>query len=385
MTKLYVFSPLSEERPKFNDAYKGLITNISSYSVAKRATSIGEFSIVLPAPVSIVSNFVNDDILWLQDGAKEYWLILRKIVFSTANNSLTLSGTDLKGLLGNRITLYPSKEQDKGTFGYDVVQGTTEECCIHYVTNNAINAADSNRNIYGLVCHKNANLAVGIKDDTYMSRFENLADVINKLTDNAKVIWDIVGKAYEDRTLKDEFVFSVSPSVDKSKNQSVRSKVILSTRYKNVSELHHEISNTELKNVIYATKSGGTLESDAFTATVYRDEAMPTGINRKEIQLNVSCEDIADIDRYALHDATDYVENDSITFETSNPDDYGKVFDLGDIITVVDTFSNAELSDVITAVTVNKSKSEYKVQITVGFSEPKLVKKIVNKINKGVF
>lgn len=383
MTKLFVFSPLSAEEPKYNDAYKGLITNIVSYSITKKATSVGEFSIVLPVPVSIVKNIECDDILWLQDGDKEYWLIVRKMNYSTSNNTLTLAGTDLKGLLSKRITLYPPEEQDKGTFGYDVKQGTTEECCNHYVNNNAVDANDSNRNIFGLVFTESGSV-IGVKEDTYMSRFENLADVIEKLTDNAKIVWDIVGKIYEDRTLNDNYVFSVSACVDKSKNQSVRPQAIISPKRKNVKELQREISNTELKNVLYATKSGGTLESDAFTATVYRDTEIPNGIKRNEIQLNVSCEEFSDIEQYALHDATDYVSTDSITFEVAHPEDYGKKYDVGDIVTVVDSFGNAELTDAITAVTINSSKTDYKVQITVGFSEPKPVKKIINKINKGV-
>lgn len=382
MTKLYVFRPLSRLEPKFIECYKGIITNIESYSITKRATSVGEFTIVLPTPVSIASNVECDDILWLQDGAKDYWLIVRKLSFSISNNTLTLAGTDLKGILGKRITLYPPEEQDAGTFGYDAVQGTTEECCNHYVSNNAVNANDSNRNIYGLVITESGSV-IGVKEDKYMSRFENLADVMTKLTDKAMVLWDIVGKTYEDRTIPDNYVFSVSACVDKSKNQSVRSQVIFSPRHKNITELQHEISNTEMKNVIYATKSGGTLESDAHTRIVCRDEEAPKGISRYEMQLNVSCEELEDIERYALNNATDYIATDSITFDVANPEDYGKKYDLGDIVTVVDSFNNAELTDAITAVSVSSSKTDYKVQLTVGFSEPKPVKKIINKINKG--
>lgn len=382
MTKLFIFRPLSKDEPKFIDCYKGVITDVVSFSITSRATSIGEFSIVLHTPVSIVSNIECDDILWLQDDAKDYWLIVRKLSFSTVNNTLTLAGTDLKGILGKRVTLYPPEEQDVGTFGYDAVQGTTEKCCNHYVNNNAVNANDSNRNIYGLIVTESGSV-IGDKEDEYMSRFENLADVITKITDKAKVAWDIVGKTYEDRTIPDNYVFSVAACVDKSKNQSVRTQVVFSSHRKNIAELQREISNTELKNVIYATKSGGTLESHAFTATAYRDNVITQGIHRNEIQLNVSCEELEDIEKYALYNATDYVATDSITFDVANPEDYGKKYDIGDIITVVDDFGNAMLTDAITAVSVNSSKTDYKVQLTVGFSEPKPVKKIISKINKG--
>lgn len=377
MTKLFVFAPLSSEMPTFGDAYKGHITNVASYSVTKRGTSVGEFSIVLPVPVSIVSDIKEDDILWLIDKGKKYWLIVRGLDFSTKNNTLTLTGTDIKGFFSNRITLYPPEEQDTGTFGYDVVQGTTEECCIHYVNNNVVNALDENRNIYGLVCKKNEE-SVGLSSDTYRTRFEPLSEVLTKLTDNARVMWDIAGDIANNK-----FVFSVISCVDKSIKQTDRAAVVFSSRRKNVSELHRKTSNAELKNVIYATKSGGTLESDAFTATVYRDDEIPKGIDRKEIHLNVSCEELSDIERYALHEATDYVKSDSITFEAVYPEDYGEKYDIGDIVTVVDDFGNVELTDAITAATVTSSATEYKVQLTVGFSEPKLVKKLVNKINKG--
>lgn len=372
--KLIVYGKFTNENNTFDSKYKGMYNKVISYSVNKHATAVGEFTLA----VDINADIVPDDILWLVDGPHKWWLVARQISYDDSNQTTTVTGTDLKGWLAYRNTLYAAVEQDTGTFGYDVVQGYTGACCAHYVRNNCIDPTDATRRMPRLVIDEKS-LQVGKPTATYKARFELVSDVVQKLCENDGVCWDIVGDPE-----KNCFRFIVYTPTDRSAEQTVREQVLFSIKRKNVLSFRREIGNTELKNAFYATKSGGTLESDAYTAVVYRDEEnIPTGYDRKEMQLNVSCEDFSDVEMYALYNVTDYVETDSFNIQTI-PSGFNTDYFVGDRISVYDSVRGAIFSPYIKAATYNKSISEEQLSLVFGTSTPKIVQKLLNKIKNGV-
>ncbi len=373
-----VFKPFKNNSETFDSNFVGIINNVKTVSVTKSYVSIGEFSLTYSADVEI--EIKKEYILCLCLENMNYWLIARNIKIDRKNNEVTVTGTDLKGYLGYRITLY-SKEQDTGTYGYDVVTGTTEECCNHYLNNNIVNPTDSNRVIPKLLLSEKADYNIGIKNDKYMSRFEPLSDVIEKLCANAGIWWDITVD-----TSANCFRFKVFDIVNKSSKQSTLTPVVFSRTRKNLSEYTYEVGNTEFKNVFYATKSGGTLVSDATTVTVLRKgETASKGIDRKEMHLSVNCDDVSEISTYALHEVEDFVECESLTFAVANSDGYGTEYNIGDMITVVDVEDNLKIEAVISDVTVSKSKADSTLKITVGKARPKPISVLNTKIkSKGV-
>ena len=372
---LFVYEQFKSDSDTFESNFKDRTTEIINYSVKVHSTSVGEFSLTVKQPMDILP----DNILRIVDMHHVWWLIARHIVYDDENLTMTVTGTDLKGLLQYRNTLYASEAQDVGTYGYDVVQGYTGTCCVHYVKNNCIDPEVPQRKIYGLT-YSSSSLNKGKPSTTYRARFESVSDVVHKICENDGVCWDIVGDLHTNK-----FVFFVYEPTDRSAEQTEHNQVVFSITRKNVLKFQREIGNTEHKNVFYATKSGGTLESDAYTAVVYRDETtIPSGLERKEMHLNVSCDEFSEVDMYALYEATDYVETDSIQISVSNVQEFEKEYFLGDKITAFDYRRQAILNTFVKSVQYSRGNGKESLSLTFGTEKPKLLRKIINKIENGV-
>lgn len=372
---IHVFNPFTESGESFDDVYSHTITAVISYDTKLSASSVGEFTLTLPLNEKSV---VPNQVLNLRHGAFSHWLLVRSVSTSStaSGEEAVVSGTDLKGLLSQRITLYSSEAQDAGTFGYDVVRGTTSECCEHYINNNFISPADVDRLMPNLLFESKT---PGLTNDTYMSRFEVVSDVIQKLCDDADICWDVVGD-YE----KNCYKVVIWKGTDRSAEQAEREQVIFSRNRLNTSQLSYELSNSEEKNAFYATKSGGTLVSDAITTLIVRNSKVPNGYERREMQLNVSCDSVADVERYALHDVGDYIENEALKFELADPGGFGVDYYIGDKISAFDEFFNKKLSARITAAAIHLNNDTYNITLTLGNTVPGVMNKIQKKIKNGV-
>lgn len=372
---IHVFDPFTESGESFDDVYSHTITTAISYDAKFYASAIGEFTLTLPLTEQRV---YPNQVLNLRHGVLSHWLLVRSVSTSSTDSAeeMVVSGTDLKGLLSQRITLYSSKAQDSGTFGYDVVQGSTSECCEHYLNNNLINPVDSERRMPNLIFESTTE---GKTSDTYMSRFELVSDVVQKLCDDADICWDVVGD-YERNCYK----VVLWKGTDRSSEQTNRQQVIFSRNRRNTSQLSYELSNSEEKNAFYATKSGGTLVSDAMTTLILRNSKVPKGYERREMQLNVSCDSVADVEKYALHDVGDYVENEALKFELADPGGFGVDYYLGDRVSALDEFLNKKLSERITAVSLQIGTDTYDISVTLGSTVPGIMNKIQRKIKNGV-
>lgn len=370
---LTIFTPFTSENQTFLENKVGITNKVLTFEYTKRATKVGDFTLTLPFSDKSASKIKKDYVLWAKDEKPSCWLIVRNIEISLKDRTYTFTGCDAKGYLSQRITLYAEK-QDTGTFGYDVVQGTTGKCCNHYVTNNLISPTDSNRKIPGLQL-SSGNEAVGIKNDTYMSRFEYISEVIQKLCENAGVWWDVYGD-----TEKNKFVFVLYEKVNKSASQTALSPIIFSRTRKNVSEVKYQTGNTNFKNAFYSTMSGKASDSSALTTLVLRNpDKVPKGVERKEMQLNVNCDNASEIQKYALHEVTDYTETQAFNAEVCGHD-----FSLGDIVTIIDKELGLQIDTDITEIKISKSSGSNTVSVVFGKSEPKMLDKLNLKIkNRG--
>lgn len=373
--KLLVFSPFRNESDTFDSNLKERIDEIISYNVKRHKAAVGEFSLLLPQS----SDIKIDDVLYLEDEHRKFWLIARTVLYDDASNTISVTGTDLKGYATYRQCLYRSEAQDIGTYGYDVVQGFTGECCAHYVRNNLTSPEVPERKIINLVVDEST-LRCGNPSATYRARFEVVSDVLQKLCENDSVCWDIIGDFDTNK-----FIFKVFPPICRNVSQTSREQVVFSIARKNVSSFTREISNTEEKNVFYATKSGGTLESDAYTAVVYRDESsIPSGVDRKEMHINVSCDDFEDVDKHALYETTDYISNDCVKTQVVNPNEYASSYDLGDMVSIYDAKRGDVVNSDIVSVEINRNNSSFDLSLTFGKERPKPLRKIINITKKGV-
>lgn len=368
----------------------GDIPKIISYDYTKSLTTVGSFNLSLNAN-DVFASEIKENTLLLYDGD---WLIAQHV--KRENNTLYVEGYDGKGLLKQRITLYDTA-QDTGTMGYDVVQGSSELCLKHYVVNNIVNPVDSDRVIPTFTIAENKDR--GIANDTYISRFEKLDELAEKICKNANIGYDVIPDV-----LNNKMIFDVIDITDRTINQRDRNQVCFALEaldgklVTKLSKLTIETGVTNYINAFYATKSGGSLEADATTILTKRaeDTSYAKGIYRREMQLNVSCESVSDITTFAQQQMPQYMKAESFNLELANPYEYGELFFIGDKVTILykvfglDETSKPiitimQIDTVINGAKVSESNGSYSVALSFGEAKPKPFKAVYTKINeKGV-
>lgn len=351
----------------YSDDFLFATNKVGSYDYTERWTSPGDFTLTLPLDDVIRKNIkslqinniilIDDDWLWMQD------------IQYGSSGKITISGQDCKGFLTLRESTF-GETRIAGTEGYDVVKGTTAECVKHYLNNNIINPADPERK---MPVTWNAYSGInGLANDSYMARLENLSDIVKTLCDNAGIGYRMKGKLGTGG-----FVFELARGTDRSITQVANPRVIFSIAWKNVVSMEFEHSVSNLYNAIYATGAD-------VTKTVYRDaQNIPTGISRRETAIDVSVEESADIEKYALAAVEDNLETHTYKITPAN-DQYGSKYFLGDIVTVKDDITGNYYNEVITEVTKSCAAGQKSITITLGKQKPKLLNQIINNMISGV-
>ena len=213
-----------------------------------------------------------------------------------------------------------------------------------------------------------------------MSRFEALHELVNKLCRNASIGYDITASLEGNN-----FIFDVYTPPDLSIHQSTNNRVIFAVERGNITGITQEHAVSTSKNAFYATKSGDSLVADAITVLVHRDPDAPVaGWSRREMQLNVNVDTVADIDIYALKDAENYQETHSYEVEASTLNEYGSLYDVGCKVTVSDA-DTGTTDTIITTATETITTAGRSVELVFGHKKPLPLTLINRKItNKGV-
>lgn len=332
-------------------------SKVVSYEYNKKKLDTGTFRIEVPSTLEYLPQIGLNDFIFVDN--KDF-LIVKKITKSYPNT--TLEGVDLKGLLEQRRT---EVAVDDGT-GYDVISGSTETCIRHYILNNCINPTDANKKMPLLTLDKYNN-HYGIQNDSYISRFEVLADVVKKLCENADIYFDI----YAD-TFNNKFIFNVCEMSDKTDT------VCLNDRH-DIDGYTITESIDQYKNTFYATKSGGTLTADAVTVTCTPESEMPSGFNRFETQVNVSCENASEIQTYAKFEFPSHPKVQEYDISVTNAKGYERLYKIGDKISLM--IADQMYSAVVEEATKQSENGFMKVALKLGKCEIKPIKRIENTIN----
>lgn len=358
------YRPLSASEPTFPKAKVTDIFVCTSYSYHRYWYQVGSFTLVVPANVPTV-DLITEDMILSVDGRDS--LIVTDI--SRTEKEYTFKGYDLKYLLHLRLTLFPQKEQDAGTYGYYVVQGSTEYCIKDMIQYNITAAADEERRIYGFYAAANQNR--GIESDTYMTRLEFLDEVVAAMCKNAQIGYDI-----QLDFAKNRYLFDISIPVDKTDSQHDINSVVFAKQFCNVIGLKRETGTSSEKNAIYAINGGGT--ADKVVKCVLRNKSdVPAGILRREVTVNTSAELANEVDMYALKEAEDYVKTDSFELDTAAILEYGELFSVGDKVTF--KHGNLYLDSIILEAQIDYTGNDKKVTLTAGNKKPKTLNSIGNK------
>ena len=381
IVRIYDF--LSAEKPKFSENLVGIVSDVISFKYTRRAYDIGSFEMEIPTHADEAEYIQPDRMLIVGEKLSETYISgdpTRRIVNGTFlyvtevdknDQTITVTGYDLKYLFAMRVTLFPAEEQDKGTYGYYVVSGTTFSCISNLINYNIVNATDSDRQMFGMsaitmpTTQVDAGLT-GIQDDRYMTRLEPLSTAIFNLLKNCKTHFYDVRLLIDDNA---DDADNYNPHLESSQDKPTI--IIDESRY-NIKSYTRKGGTSAYKNAIYAVSGTG---DDVIVKCVKRENDTASGINRKEVVLDVETDSVSEIDRYAIKAAEDYNISDDFEIEPLFDDDDAEPALAQKVLIRID---GVDYETVITEITDEYSDGKHTQSYVCG--EKKL--KVLNVLNK---
>ena len=326
-----VYDFLSAEKPKFSQNLVGIVSDVENFKYTRRAYDIGSFEMTISTNADEAGCIQPDRMLIVGEKLGQTYIAsdpTKRIVsgiflyvtdIEKKDDKIAITGYDLKYLFALRVTLFPKEEQDKGTYGYYVTSGTTFSCISDIINYNIVNATDSDRQIYGMfgitmpVNQINADPPLtGIQNDRYMTRLEPVSTAIFNLLKNCKTHFYDMRLIIDDNAEDSD---NYNPHMESSEDKPVI--IIDESRY-NIKSYTRKDGTSAYKNAIYAVVGSG----DAVTVKcVKRPDDTASGVKRKEVVLDVDTDSVAEIDRYALKAAEEYVVSDDFEIEPLFMDD----------------------------------------------------------------
>lgn len=381
IVRIYDF--LSAEKPKFSENLVGIVSDVTKFKYTRRAYDIGSFEMEVPTHANDAEYIQPDRMLIVGEKLSETYISgdpTRRIVNGTFlyvtevdknDQTITVTGYDLKYLFASRVTLFPAEEQDKGTYGYYVVSGTTFSCISNLINYNIINATDSDRQIFGMsaitipTTQVDAGLT-GIQDDRYMTRLEPLSTAIFNLLKNCKTHFYDVRLLIDDNA---DDADNYNPHLESSEDKPTI--IIDESRY-NIKSYTRKDGTSAYKNAIYAVSGTG---DDVVVKCVKREGDTASGIKRKEVVLDVDTDSVSEIDRYAIKAAEDYNISDDFEIEPLFDDDDAEPTLAQKVLIRID---GVDYETVITEITDEYSDGKHTQSYVCG--DKKL--KVLNVLNK---
>ncbi len=380
-----VYDFLSAEKPKFSQNLVGIVSDVESFKYTRRAYDIGSFEMTIPTHADEAGCIQPDRMLIVGEKLGQTYIAsdpTKRIVsgiflyvtdIEKKDDKIAITGYDLKYLFALRVTLFPKEEQDKGTYGYYVTSGTTFSCISDIVNYNIVNATDSDRQIYGMfgitmpVNQINADPPLtGIQNDRYMTRLEPVSTAIFNLLKNCKTHFYDMRLIIDDNAEDSD---NYNPHMESSEDKPVI--IIDESRY-NIKSYTRKDGTSAYKNAIYAVVGSG----DAVTVKcVKRPDDTASGVKRKEVVLDVDTDSVAEIDRYALKAAEEYVVSDDFEIEPLFMDDEAEP-ELAQKVSI--RIDGVEYETVITEITDEYANGKHTQSYVCG--DKKL--KVLNVLNK---
>jgi hypothetical protein len=380
-----VYDFLSAEKPKFSQNLVGIVSDVESFKYTRRAYDIGSFEMTIPTHADEAGCIQPDRMLIVGEKLGQTYIAsdpTKRIVRGTflyvtdiekKDDKITVTGYDLKYLFALRVTLFPKEEQDKGTYGYYVTSGATFSCISDIVNYNIVNATDSDRQIYGMfgitmpVNQINADPPLtGIQDDRYMTRLEPVSTAIFNLLKNCKTHFYDMRLIIDDNAEDSD---NYNPHMESSEDKPVI--IIDESRY-NIKSYTRKDGTSAYKNAIYAVVGSG---DDVTIKCVKRPNDTASGVKRKEVVLDVDTDSVAEIDRYALKAAEEYVISDDFEIEPLFMDDETEP-ELAQKVSI--RIDGVEYETVITEITDEYANGKHTQSYVCG--DKKL--KVLNVLNK---
>lgn len=382
-----VYDFITEDKPKFADNLVGIIDDVISFKYTRRAYDIGSFELTIPKNASDADTITPDRMIIVGDNTRYSYIVgtTKKTISGNAlyvtevkadDKYINVSGYDLKYMLSFRVTLFPAEEQDKGTYGYYVTNGTTFHCITDLIDYNLAQSSDTDRQIFGMgritmpTNQIEAGLT-GIQDDKYMTRLEPLTTAIFNILKNCKTHF------YEIKLVIDDDINEpdgYSPHMESGEDKPT---IVISEDKYNIRAYTKTDNTSAYKNAIYAV-AGNSSDVDTVVKLVKRSGDTAAGVNRKEVVVDVDTDSVSEIDRYALRAAEEYTISDDFEIEPLFHEEFEEEPTLAQRVCI--KIGNAVYETIITEITDEYTPSGHKVTYSTGNKKVK----VLNVLNRSI-
>lgn len=328
----------------------GVVDNYSSAIWRPAYYDVGDFEIYIAASSRTVDLFqenrlvVRNSDITVDDGNTTYRnvMIIKNIELKTNvedGDYLIITGRELKFILHQRIVWSQTNLVD-----------TAEDGIRKLVNENAINPTDTKRKIPNLMLGASARLSERI-DKQITGAF--LDEVIKDICTTYNYGWDIYG-------YNNNFVFILYKGLDRSYNQSERPYVVFSDKFDNLYNTDYQLKTEKYANTALIAGEG---EGTSRKTAVINDSS--SGLDRYE--LYVDARDISSnggeivqsqylqllqergAEKLAEAAITEGFSGEVLSKTDSNYV-YGVDFDLGDIVTVINSYGINKNVQVLSAI-----------------------------------
>lgn len=340
--------------------FLGEIDNFTSLLYIRKWETFGEFEFYL--------SFINKDlikkgnIVIINNNGSSAGVIEYIEMDKDNSQKIKIKGLSLLYLLTNRITIPPEG------YAYHNFNTDIESIMIELVSANASNPIDVARKIPNLTVQESKNRGEKLQ---FQTRFKNLTDELTKLS-KLSGLGITIDLDYKQK----KFIFRVLDGKDLSYGQEENPPYIFSLDYDNIKKQSYIESDIGYKNVGYIAGQG---EGTERTVEVIGNERI--GLDRREVFIDARDIDengsLLDRGRVKLSELQQ-IESFENEVDTK---DYKVLWNLGDIITMLDKERGLRADKRITEIKETYENGEMKVEPTFGNPIPTLGDKIKQMID----
>lgn len=323
------------------DSYKSAIWDL-------RYNAVGEFELYIEANAKNVRLLKNGNRLVrdtdIINDEMYHVMMIKKVELITDEedgDNLVVTGQDLKSIVYQRIV-----------WSQTILSGTVESCIKKLIYENIISPDVRSRQIDNFILYL-PNLFLGNLKQQITG--DNLGDVVSNILNTNQAGWDI----YIDQN--NNYVMTLYAGLDRSISQNTNSQVIFSDDNENIISDAYSLDYSDYKNIVVVAGEGEGLARRR--VVVGKDTK---GLDRYETYkdargVSSNNGDVSDVDYNDMLIATGNDTLSELSFvakyegkiETKGMYVYGKHYNLGDIVTIVNKYgvtANPRITGVIESV-----------------------------------
>lgn len=321
-----------------NLKYLGIFDGYTDYSITSKWTSFGDFAIYSDEYVEKYHQEGNY-ILFGNDPSR--CGIIKRVFIDPDSSERTVSikGFTLLHLLTQRITVPPA-----GRSHHVFSKATAEDILKALVQANCTQPADSSRRMPILECAPSKSRGDRLN---YQTRYDPLADAMKEVAEASGL-----GMCIRIDLERRKLVFDVLEGKDRSVLQEERPPKIFRKEYDNMTSCQYDLDSSDYKNCAY---TGGQGEGE--NRKIHLAGGENTGMDRYE--MFVDARDIDDEAKLPDRATVKLAEcTKSISYKSGvDGSDYGVRWELGDIVTTIESEYSLTLHERITELELTYDES----------------------------